>query len=54
MRNLEQSIKPGNYKTLWCAGKSVEQIHDIKPCKNIIDDLMSEFEVDKQEFLSRM
>jgi nitronate monooxygenase len=54
MRNLEQSIKPGNYKTLWCAGKSVEQIQDIKPCKNIIDDLMSEFEVAKQEFLSRM
>ena len=53
MRNLEQSIKPGNYKTLWCAGKSVEQIEEIKPCKEIIHDLMQEFEKAKKDFSER-
>ena len=37
MKKLEQSIKPGNYQTLWCAGQSVELIDDIIPCKQIID-----------------
>ncbi len=37
MKKLEESIKPGNYKTLWIAGKSVELINDILPCKDIID-----------------
>jgi nitronate monooxygenase len=39
MKNLEASIKPGNYKTLWCAGKSVELKHDINPSKQIVEDL---------------
>ena len=37
MKKLEESIKPGKYKTLWIAGKSVELINDILPCKDIID-----------------
>ncbi len=36
MKKLEQSVKPGNYQTLWCAGQSVELINDILPCKEII------------------
>lgn len=36
MKKLEQSIKPGNYDTLWCAGQSVELINDIVSCKEII------------------
>jgi nitronate monooxygenase len=42
MRTLEKSIKPGNYQTLWCAGQSVELIHDIKSCSDIISSLKSE------------
>lgn len=53
MKNLEQSIKPGNYKTLWCAGKSVEQIHDIKSVKEIIESLMNEFNQAKDDWLSK-
>jgi len=50
MKNLESSIKPGNYKTLWCAGKSVELIDEIKSCKEIIEDLVLEYANAKQHF----
>jgi nitronate monooxygenase len=41
---LESAVKPGNYDSLWCAGQSVEMIHDIKPIKEIVDQMISEFE----------
>ena len=42
MKKLEQSVKPGNYQTLWCAGQSVELINDILPCSEIINRLKKE------------
>lgn len=42
MKWLADSIKPGNYHTLWCAGQSVELIKEIKPVKDIISDLLTE------------
>ncbi|MBL0343442.1 MAG: nitronate monooxygenase [Bacteroidetes bacterium] len=42
MKKLEAAIKPGNYNNLWCAGKSVEMIHDILSCKQIIERLEAE------------
>ena len=42
MKKLQESIKPGNYQTLWCAGQSVELINDILPCKEIIDRMKKE------------
>ena len=42
MKQLEDAVKPGNYNNLWCAGKSVELIHDILPCSEIISGLESE------------
>ncbi len=44
MKKLEDSLKPGNYKTLWCAGQSVELINDIKPVASIVNQLESELE----------
>jgi nitronate monooxygenase len=44
MKKLEQSILPNNYNTLWCAGKSVELIHDILPCTTIIDNIKKEYQ----------
>jgi nitronate monooxygenase len=44
MKKLEQSILPNNYNALWCAGKSVELIHEILPCSTIIDHIKKEFE----------
>jgi len=42
MKKLEESVKPGNYKTLWCAGQSVELIHEISSCETIIEHLKKE------------
>lgn len=42
MKKLEQSVKPGNYQTLWCAGQSVELINDILPCGEIIKRMKKE------------
>ena len=42
MKKLEESVKPGNYKTLWCAGQSVELIHEISSCEAIIKRLKQE------------
>lgn len=42
MKRLEQSIKPANYNTLWCAGQSVEMIDEILPVKQITENLMKE------------
>ncbi len=44
MKKLEEAVRPGNHNNLWCAGQSVEMIDHIKPVKQIIDDLESEFE----------
>lgn len=45
MKKLEQSVKPGNYQTLWCAGQSVELIKEISPCGVIIERLKQETRV---------
>jgi nitronate monooxygenase len=44
MKKLEQSVLPNNYNTLWCAGKSVELIHDILPCATIIENIRKEYQ----------
>lgn len=36
INKLMKSVKPGSYETLWCAGKSVELIDDIKSIKEIV------------------
>lgn len=42
MKKLEAAVKPGNYNNLWCAGKSVALIHEIKSCHEILSDLEKE------------
>ncbi len=42
MKKLEQSIQTGNYRTLWCAGQSVELIDDILSCEKIIERMKNE------------
>lgn len=43
MKKLEESVLPNNYKRLWCAGKSSELITRELSCKEIIDQLKSEY-----------
>ena len=42
VKALEQAIKPGNYKTLWTAGQTVELIDDIINCDEITERLIKE------------
>jgi nitronate monooxygenase len=49
MKQLEKSILPNNYDTLWCAGKSVEMITNILPCKKIIEDIISDFNLNLEK-----
>lgn len=44
MKMLERAVRPGNHDNLWCAGQSVEMIHDIKSCDEIIHRLVKEME----------
>ncbi|MCF6365544.1 MAG: nitronate monooxygenase [Bacteroidales bacterium] len=44
MKKLEKSVKPGNYKNLWIAGKSVEFIDEILPINKIINNFKTELE----------
>ena len=43
IKKLEQSVMPNNYKTLWCAGKSVELIESIESCADIITRIKAEY-----------
>lgn len=42
MKRLEASVKPGNYKTLWCAGQSVELIDSVDSVGTIVEQLETE------------
>jgi len=42
MKKLESSVKPGNYKTLWIAGKSAELVTEIESVKTVIDQFKKE------------
>lgn len=42
MKKLEKSVKPGNYKNLWIAGKSVQFINEILSIENRILKLKNE------------
>jgi nitronate monooxygenase len=43
MKQLEKSVLPNHYQTLWCAGKSVALIHDVLPCASIIQTIRTEY-----------
>ena len=36
MKKLEKSVMPANYKTLWCAGQSVELIDEVQSIADVI------------------
>lgn len=39
MKALRNAAFSATYKTLWCAGPSIEDVHEIKPIRTIIQDL---------------
>ena len=42
MKKLEKSVMPANYKTLWCAGQSVELIDEIETTGAIVERFKNE------------
>lgn len=54
MKQLEKSVKPADYNTLWCAGKSVEFVNEINSVENITKKLISEFNQEKDKFIKRL
>jgi len=44
MKAIEKAAFGATYKTVWCAGPSIEYIHSIRPVKEIIQTLIKEYE----------
>ncbi len=44
MKMLENAAFSSTYKTVWCAGPSIEFVDKIKSTKEIVDDLISEYQ----------
>ena len=42
MKSLEQSAFGASYKTVWCAGPTIENVKAIKPIAEIVKDLVSQ------------
>lgn len=40
MKSLEKAAFSATYKTVWCAGPSIEHVHTIKPVSEIVNDLV--------------
>jgi nitronate monooxygenase len=43
MKSLRNAAFSSTYKTVWCAGPSIEHVHEIKPIKKVVEDLKKEF-----------
>jgi len=44
MKSLEKAASGATYKTVWCAGPSIEHVHAIKPVADVIETLVKEYE----------
>lgn len=53
MKKLEKSAFGASYKTLWCAGKSVEFVDDILSCSEIIERMKAETEEARARLANR-
>lgn len=47
MKSLEKAAFSATYKTLWCAGPSIEHVHSIRPVKEIVETLIQEYASDE-------
>jgi len=52
MKALENAAFSATYKTVWCAGPSIEYVHSIRPVKEIVDTLIQEYVAAKNKQLS--
>lgn len=43
MKMLEKSAFSASYKTVWCAGPSIEYVHAVRPVREIVETLITEY-----------
>jgi len=53
MKALEKAAFSATYKTVWCAGPSIEYVHSIRPVKEIVESLLSGYFVVKEKEMSK-
>ena len=44
MKVVEQAAMKATYKTVWCAGQTVELIHSISPTHKIVEEMVNDYE----------
>lgn len=42
MKALEKAAMGATYQTVWCAGQSIEHVHNIRPIKEVVAELVAE------------
>lgn len=52
MKALEKAAFSATYKTVWCAGPSIEYVHSIRPVREIVETLVKEYFVAKEKEVS--
>ncbi|MDX2002770.1 MAG: nitronate monooxygenase [Chitinophagales bacterium] len=45
MKAIEKAAFSATYKTVWCAGPSIEYVTEIRPVKQVVESLIKEYEV---------
>lgn len=50
IKKLEKAAFSATYKTVWCAGPSIEHVHAVRPVKEIISQLIREYEETIQKY----
>jgi len=43
MKSIENAAFGTNYKTVWCAGPTIEYVKSIRPIKEIVQDLIKDY-----------
>ncbi|MFT6983907.1 MAG: nitronate monooxygenase [Crocinitomicaceae bacterium] len=43
-KRLQKAAFSSTYKTVWCAGPSIEHVKEIRPMKEIVNQLIQEYE----------
>ncbi|PIK13930.1 MAG: 2-nitropropane dioxygenase [Halobacteriovorax sp. JY17] len=54
MKAIEKAAFSATYKTVWCAGPSIEFSNKIEPVKEIVDRLISQYETSVKEFQAKI
>ncbi len=53
MKAVEQAAFAATYKTVWVAGPSIEFVHKIEPLKNIVERIVSEYQIAFEDLCKR-